>query len=138
MEIFLVKTQSGVLAPFDDADAQRMAKIKTNEVVRAEITKPRNLLFHKKFMALVRLVFENQERYNSIEDLLVEFKLKVGNYKEHITTDGKIVYVPKSISFSQMDEYEFNEFYNKALNVLGKIIKVDSETLREQIEQFYY
>jgi hypothetical protein len=46
--------------------------------------------------------------------------------------------VPKSISFSQMDEYEFNEFYNKALNVLGKIIKVDSETLREQIEQFYY
>ncbi|HQC63267.1 MAG TPA: DUF1367 family protein [Candidatus Marinimicrobia bacterium] len=138
MEIFLVKTQSGVLAPFDDADAQRMAKIKTNEVVRAEITKPRNLLFHKKFMALVRLVFENQERYNSIEDLLVEFKLKVGHYKEHITTDGKIVYVPKSISFSQMDEYEFNEFYNKALNVLGKIIKVDSETLREQIEQFYY
>ena len=89
-------------------------------------------------MALVRLVFENQERYNSIEDLLVEFKLKVGHYKEHITTDGKIVYVPKSISFSQMDEYEFNEFYNKALNVLGKIIKVDSETLREQIEQFYY
>jgi hypothetical protein len=74
MEIFLVKTQSGALAPFDDADAQRMAKIKTNEVVRAEITKPRNLLFHKKFMALVRLVFENQERYNSIEDLLVEFK----------------------------------------------------------------
>ena len=138
MEIFLVKTQSGVLAPFDDADAQRMAKIKTNEVVRAEITKPRNLLFHKKFMALVRLVFENQERYNSIEALLVEFKLKVGHYKEHITTDGKIVYVPKSISFSQMDEYEFNEFYNKALNVLGKIIKVDSETLREQIEQFYY
>ena len=138
MEIFLVKTQSGVLAPFDDAAAQRMAKIKTNEVVRAEITKPRNLLFHKKFMALVRLVFENQERYNSIEDLLVEFKLKVGHYKEHITTDGKIVYVPKSISFSQMDEYEFNEFYNKALNVLGKIIKVDSETLREQIEQFYY
>ena len=138
MDIFLVKMQSGVLAPFDDADAQRMAKIKTNEVVRAEITKPRNLLFHKKFMALVRLVFENQERYNSIEDLLVEFKLKVGHYKEHITTDGKIVYVPKSISFSQMDEYEFNEFYNKALNVLGKIIKVDSETLREQIEQFYY
>jgi len=138
MEIFLVKTQSGALAPFDDADAQRMAKIKTNEVVRAEITKPRNLLFHKKFMALVRLVFENQERYNSIEDLLVEFKLKVGHYKEHITTDGKIVYVPKSISFSQMDEYEFKEFYNKALNVLGKIIKVDSETLREQIEQFYY
>ena len=57
MEIFLVKTQSGVLAPFDYADAQRMATIKTNEVVRAEITKPRTLFFPQNFMALVRLVF---------------------------------------------------------------------------------
>lgn len=136
MEIFLVKSAFG-LKPYGDTDAEMLAKIKANEIVRAEITKPRNILFHKKFMALVRLVFDNQEKYTTIEDLLVEFKLKAGHYTEHITTKGKIIYIPKSISFGAMDEYEFGEFYTKALNILGKIINVESETLREQVEQFY-
>ena len=136
MEIFLTKTPDG-LKPFSDNDYDLLKKIKIGEVVRAEITKPRNLLFHKKFMALVRLVFDNQDRYDNIEDLLVELKLKAGHYQEHITTKGKIVYVPKSISFSAMDEYAFGEFYTNALNILGKIINVDSEKLREQVENFY-
>jgi len=136
MEIFLTKTPFG-LKPYSDTDNDLLKKIKFNEVVKAVITKPRNIQFHKKFMALVRLVFDNQNRYDNIEDLLVEFKLKAGHYQEHITTKGKIIYLPKSISFGAMDEYAFGEFYTNALNILGKIINVDSETLREQVENFY-
>jgi hypothetical protein len=136
MEIFLTKTPDG-LKPFSDTDYELLKKIKIGSTVKAEITKPRNIQFHKKFMALVRLVFDNQDLYDNIEDLLVEFKLKAGQYQEHITTKGKIVYVPKSISFGAMDEYAFGEFYTNALNILGKIINVESETLREQVEGFY-
>ncbi len=136
MEVFLLKTPIGLKA-YSDIDADALKKIKIGEVVKAEITKPRNVKFHRKFMALMQLVFENQTQYAVFEDLLIEVKLKTGHYTEHITTNGVLIYVPKSISFASMDEYEFNDFYTKALNILGKLIKIETEDLRKQVDQFY-
>jgi len=69
--------------------------------------------------------------------LLVEVKLKVGHYQEYITTSGQVVYIPKSISFGAMDEYEFSDFFNRALSVCAKIINVSNETIEQQILSFY-
>jgi hypothetical protein len=37
--------------------------------------------------------------------------------------DGKLVYVPRSISWGAMDQEEFDKFYREAMIALGKICK---------------
>ncbi len=125
------------LKPAYDSDYELFKKITNGSIIKCVVTKPRNILFHRKFFALLNLVFLNQEKYENLEDLLIEIKLKTGHYKEHITTKGIMIYVPKSISFAKMDEYSFDKFYSKVLNILGKLINVNSDELREQVEEFH-
>lgn len=87
-------------------------------MVRVEYKRPRNVQFHRKFMALVNLVYDNQERYTNREALLTELKLQVGHYQEHVTLGGKLIYQPKSISFASMDDDEFSIFYAKVVDVV--------------------
>ena len=132
MRVFLKKTFTG-LVPVDDQAAKCIKRFGQGEIVKCEIKKPRNYEFHKKAFALFTLVFDNQERYDTLEDLLVEFKLRTGHYKEHITARGVMVYVPKSISFAQMEECDFQEFYSKAINVALKYFIPGST--REEIDR---
>jgi len=75
MEIYLIKTGFG-LRGWTPEDEDKLRKIKANDVVKCELTKPRNVLFHRKFFALLQLTFENQVKYSNLEDLLIEVKLK--------------------------------------------------------------
>jgi len=97
-----------------------------------EHKKSRNLLFHRKFFALLKVVFDNQEKYENQEDLLVEIKLKTGHYKEHVTTKGQIIYVPRSIAFENMDQISFELFYDKAIDV---VLKHFISGTREEIDR---
>jgi hypothetical protein len=132
MKIYLRKTLKG-LQPADDEAAKCIKRFAQGDTFECEIKKPRNYEFHKKAFALFTLVFDNQERYDTLEDLLVEFKLRTGHYKEHITARGVMVYVPKSISFAQMEECDFQEFYSKAINVALKYFIPGST--REEIDR---
>ncbi len=116
MEIDLIKRE-GAFIPSLDEDFEKAKTIRYGQIVRVKLTKPRNSLFHRKFMALMQFLFQNQERYKTLKDLIVEIKLKTGHYQEHVTLKGKIVYVPKSISFAKMDEHEFRIFYSKTIDV---------------------
>ena len=82
------------------------------------VTKARNPGHHRKMFKLLQLAYENQDIYDNFEDFFVEVKLKAGHYAEHITTKGKLVYVPKSIEFASMDQTEFAQFYNKVLTIV--------------------
>ncbi|MDQ6968712.1 MAG: DUF1367 family protein [Mariprofundaceae bacterium] len=116
-EIHLRKMQGGMLvaATQQDHDLLRVWRVGTD--LRAKIVKPRNGQFHRLAFALLNLVLENQERYSTIEDLLVEFKLKSGHYSEHVTTKGVMIYVPKSIAFDKMDQSEFEILYSKWIDI---------------------
>jgi len=116
-DIFLTKIQGGQLIAASPQDYALMKSWRVGEVVKAKMSKPRNGGHHRKAFALINYIFENQDKYKTVEDLLVEIKLKAGWYKEHLTTKGQIIYVPKSISFSAMDQAEFNIFYNKIIDI---------------------
>lgn len=113
--------------PDDDSTVDQLQKLKAGEVVRVEYKRPRNVQFHRKFMALVNLVFDNQDKYANREDLLTELKLQVGHYEEHITLGGKVIYQPKSISFASMDNDEFSTFYSKVVDVVLRFFLTDME-----------
>ena len=121
------KKIGGALVPDDDSTVDQLQKLKTGEVVLVEYKRPRNVQFHRKFMALVNLVFDNQDKYTNREDLLTELKLQVGHYQEHITLGGKVIYRPKSISFASMDNDEFSTFYSKVVDVVLRFFMTDMD-----------
>ena len=125
MRIFLKRTQAG-FEPDTEYDSDDISRIKFGSVVEAEIKQPMNLKFHRKWRALLRFAFENQDKYQDFEDFYIEIKLKTGHYDEHVTTKGNLIYVPKSMSFSKCDEIEFDQRYSKAIDVIIEHFMPDS------------
>ena len=61
MEIHLVRTSTG-LRPYTDDDYEEMKKIKVGSIVKANIVRPRNIKFHRKFFALIRAAWDWRQR----------------------------------------------------------------------------
>lgn len=134
MKINLIKA-NGALSPSLPEDEEKLSKWKWGDILEVEIKKPRNGGFHRKFMAMVGLVFENQEKYPTIEKLLIEIKLLTGHYTDHTDLDGKTDRIPDSISYAAMDEMEFALFYSKAIDViLANIMPVEREDLDRMVD----
>jgi hypothetical protein len=120
-----VKTLGG-WKPADPETEKANAAFALGEVCPVDIRKTRNPQHHKKAMAMLQLVYDNQERYPSFTAFLDEIKLKCGHYREHVNykrnTEGEyvssVVYIPESISFGSMDQAKFSGFYDKMVNVI--------------------
>ncbi len=132
-DLYCVK-RFGALYPEDDATKAQLSKIGEGEVVRVKgFTRPRNYLFHKKFFAMINMVADGLDKS---PDLVLKFvKITVGHFDE-MTVDGKLVFVPKSISFSNMDQPAFDEFYLPAVKAAADLIGADAEDLRIAVEGF--
>jgi hypothetical protein len=131
-ELNLIK-RNGALYPSLEVDEETLSKWPDGEILRTKTEKPRNGAFHRKFFALMQVVFENQSKYDTLTDLLTEIKLKTGFYKTHITTKGNLIYIPESISYAKMDEIEFDKFYQKAIDICLKHFCIGST--QEEIEK---
>jgi hypothetical protein len=124
MKLYLKVTSSGLI-PIYDSDFEEKKKLKIGSTVLADVKQPRNYEHHKKFFALMRLVMDNMpeeltSRYPTTDNLLTEIKFQTGHYDTHYTLSGRETYVPRSISFESMTQDEFNEFYDKTIDVVIK------------------
>jgi hypothetical protein len=95
------------LKAFGDSDLEMLKKMKAGDFFECDIKKPRNLAFHKKFFALINMVYQNQEIYNNIDTLRKELTKASGFYEEYINHKGIKCYEAKSISFAKMEQHEF-------------------------------
>ena len=137
MEITLIKTLNGSFKPAYDSDYEKEKKINLNEPLIYSYSKPRNYRFHKKFFALVNMVFDNQEQYTNIEHLRKDLTIESGFYDTRYDLHGNQVLEAKSISFASMDEIEFNELYNRFVDTVIKYFKFDREDISENIQQYF-
>ena len=58
-EIYLVKSFDGKFTPAQDSDYEMAKNIKAGDTYKFKFSKPRNIKFHRKFFALINLVFQN-------------------------------------------------------------------------------
>lgn len=137
MELYLVKQLNGSLLPAYDSDYEKVKKIKQGDTVKCEVTKPRNIRFHKKFFALMNLVYQNQERYEHIDDLREQLTISAGYCTTTYTLEGVEQQKAKSISFAAMDELEFGELYNALLDVIVKYFHFDRIEIEQNLAEFY-
>lgn len=108
---------TGLLQPAHEDGETWLRKQKASKHFKANMKSSRNPDHHRKAFALLKIVLDNQDRYTNIEDVLIEFKLKSGHYQEHITTKGVLMYIPKSIAFDEMGQEEFEEMYEKWIDI---------------------
>jgi hypothetical protein len=121
-DIYLVKTLGGALKPIDGAGEEYVKSLGSGEIVLGRFKKARILPHHNKFFGILRMVFNNQEKYLSEEGLRKAITIQAG-YVERIDLDGeRFSLVPMSIAFEKMDQTEFNKFYDAALLAIPALL----------------
>jgi hypothetical protein len=134
---YLIKQSGGSFLPAFDTDYETMKKIKTGETIQVTYVKPRNIGHHRKFFALINMVFENQEVYTNAKHLRKELTKAAGYYDTYTNHKGITCYEAQSISFASMDQTDFDDLYQRFLDKVEEIFHFDSELVNENIEKFY-
>ena len=117
-QILCKRTVSGLSAD-DDAATAVLRKIKVGDVVRVEVRRPRNLQAHRRFFALVNLVYSNSEDFPSPEVPRKVLTCRAGHATPVvIKSTGEVMLIPDSISFSNMDQDEFDAFWQRVVKVV--------------------
>lgn len=136
MELSLTKALNGWFKPTFGTDQEAAKKIKAGEPYVYKCNRPRNYLFHKKFFALINMVFENQERYKHIDHLRKDLIIEAGYYDEYTDLHGTVQKEARSISFASMDQDEFDTLYSKVLDVICIHFKFDKEEVELNLLEF--
>lgn len=138
MDIYLLKTLNGSFKLAYDSDYDKAKQIPLNEPFKVVYTKQRNAKFHRKFFALINLCYQNQERFNNIEHLRKELIICAGHYELIFDLEsGTQKKEALSISFSKMDETEFNKLYSDVLNVICDKFLFDKNEVLENVQQYF-
>ena len=125
-KIFALLIRKGMkFIPAGVHDVEALKAVQDNEMVICSIDDTRNVRFHRKFFALLNLVFHHlpediAERLSTVDLLLHEIKLRLGLYVIYITPKGNRSYKTDSIAFDKMSQSKFTEFYDNALKVIFK------------------
>ena len=125
MKLYLRKVGNAyIIDSGDDID------IKQGEVVSAEIKRPRNYRFHKKYFALLNYAFgvwepecldyNGQEVGKSFDRFRDDITILAGYYTLSENIKGEPKAEAKSISFGKMHEDEFSCLYSKTIDVILK------------------
>ena len=134
-EFFLKKYQSQ-FKPFDERGIKVVKRLRDGDIIRCEFWKQRNVRFHRKFFALLKIAFENQDKYDVFEAFRAEVIMRAGYFNTHIHLSGQESFSPKSISFKNMDQMEFEKLYSAVIDVILKffLVGMSEEELRRATE----
>ena len=134
MMIHMRKTDKG-LTPLYNSGYDSYQKLKIGWEGEVTFKQVRNYEFHKKFMALINMAFENQEKFNNVTHYRKYLTCKAGFYTAYETDKGTFIEAD-SISFASMDEIQFAELYSKMLDVIIKELGITGEEVAQNIVDF--
>ena len=133
MDVDFIKSPQG-LTPADDACRAWFQKVKSGEHVHGKMARRRNAKFHRKYFALLTYAFdvwkENLAARNAFQiykgvPVMPDFDRFRGDiavfsgfFTPVYKLNGDLVLKPKSISFANMSEDEFERLYSKTIDVL--------------------
>ena len=137
MKLTIVKQLNNTFKAAYDNDYEKMKKLKVGDFLECDIRKPRNYKFHKKYFALLNLLFQNQERYKHLEDLRHDIIIECGYFTIREDINGHEIRKPDSLSFAKMDEHAFTELYSRTVDVIVKYFNFDRQEIIDNVEQYF-
>jgi len=94
-------------------------RLEPGEMVTIKTHKARSGPFHRRHMAMEQRVFESQERFENFDKGFRDWlKVGAGHCEWHPGPKGGVFPVPKSISYSDMEDDEMREFHDAAVAFL--------------------
>ena len=116
-----------VLIPADQDSQDWILKQPAGREIMVQVKTPRNINHHKKFFAMLNMVFDNTEKFKTADELLNALKFMSGQCEQRFSPKtGEMYYVTKSISFESMTQDEFSIFYNTCIDNILKYIIPDA------------
>lgn len=141
MKFHLAK-QGNRFIPMTEEDQIKAYKIGQGEVIEAKAVDQRNVQHHRKFFALINIVWDNMpEKYDNYfptpEALRKELIKRAGYFETYTDLKGTVQHIPKSIAFNKMGQSQFDDLYSKVLDVIVKWFDFDREVLESEIVGFF-
>lgn len=134
---FLAVKKLSALRPIDEAGEVALRSFGDGELVTVDVKKARNAKHHRMFWALMTVVWDNLDhgRYPTLDSFVAAVKIGTGHREVVFLSNNTEVYIPKSISFSKMDQTEFSAFYNLVCDLIAKhwLPGVSSAELRAEV-----
>lgn len=149
--VFIKKIPNGFIPVMDMSEPGVFENIKLGEIIQVSVTKPRNIMRHRKFFALLNLAFDGWEPIEkthngipankSFERFRKDIVCQAGYYDVVANLRGEVRAEAKSIAFGSMDDFEFDKLYNDVVNVILKHVlqhynRDDLDNVIEQIIRF--
>jgi len=128
--------QNGGLFPADADAEEAFGKMRDGARYLVNLHRPRNVDHHRKLFAVLNVVQDNSDRWPTTETLLEDLKMSTGLFETRVNSLTGIPYVvAKSISFSSMSQDEFEQWFNRAVDLICKqVLQMDKEYLLEIID----
>ena len=122
-----------------DEDARAvLSKFKPGEEMWVTIKKARNPKFHRLYMGLLKIVFDNQDRYAQFNIFRKAVEFAAGHVEIIPSLDGEVIMQVKSIAWDELDDIEFGELFPHVMRVCvdGFLQGVDMTHLRAEVERY--
>lgn len=120
-EPIYMRVEKGRLEPASAyyAELLRARKFRVGDVVRVEVTKPRNPRHHRLVFGLLHQVAEQLDM--TTDNLLILVKIRMGLVDTIIdASNGRTHYVPRSVDFENMDQGEFAVFHRDLSRLIAR------------------
>jgi hypothetical protein len=132
-----VRKREGKLVPADHVSVAAIDKLSSTGILFVEVKLPRNLLWHRKMFALFNLLYENQSRFPTMDDLRAALLVYIGFCTEVTLKDGRTAFIPKSLSFAKLDQVGFEQLWSALVAAACEHIipNMKDEDLRREIEE---
>lgn len=132
----LRRTLTGYV-PADAPSEGEWRKHKVGQVYRAKVTKPRDYTNHCRFMCLLELTYENQERYVNDRLFRRAVAYEAGHCEEFMTMDGEILRYPLPYDYEHIpDEDDFVKAFGAAMTVCAAILRMTAPALEEEVSRY--
>lgn len=148
MEIICKKIPAGALVPADGVAAEELAKVPVGQHLRVKVTKLRNPKFHRKWFALAKYAFDlwsdrvprtrwrGHEVRAEFDRFRRELLIMAGFFRPVWSITGEMRLEAVSISWSNMDDIEFEQTYSAIINVVLEKVLTDMRLSEAQIREY--
>jgi len=123
--ITITRDDAGKLVGFGDKNKKAYAAFKAKvdalepgEIYQLTVHFPRNQKLHGLHFALLSTVFDQQEQFSDLDQLRMWVQVGAGHAEFVPGPTGRMVAIPKSISFRALDDQDFQAHHEKVKDFL--------------------
>lgn len=116
-ELWLTRKMD-MLVPANEQSLEALRKLKQGEWYKAEVTMPRNLKHLRKYFALLAAVYPHQTMWPTFRKFRAKFEEALGHGEYYVNGRGERYFENESIAFGAMQQDEFDQFYERAVELI--------------------